>query len=403
MINREKNLVSSSRADWRKLMLILLFGNIAAGIAFSEVMPFLPFFLRSLGHYSTKQLNLYTALIFSSTYFVAAFLSPIWGKIGDRYGRKPILVLSTLGAAFVLGALSFVTNAAELIALRFLQGVFAGYFTNTNALLAAEVPKEKSGNALGTLSTGFITGSLLGPTLGGIVSSLLNYRATFLITGFLLIIVFFINLFFVHESHGSSSDSASTGEKKQSSEYKKQAIIYCLFLNTLLIQMANNSIRPIQSFYVAHLMHHTGNVNLMNGLAVSAPGIVCLTTSSFLGKLGDRIGTEKILKAGLFMAILILIPMAFVTNVYQFISLQLLMGFSDAALIPAVSILLAKFTAVSHSSSTFSWNQSFQSAGIVIGPFIGSLVANLFGYQAIFLMGASLLFLLLVVNQMMSR
>ncbi|GEB77711.1 hypothetical protein SIN01_20560 [Sporolactobacillus inulinus] len=169
-----------------------------------------------------------------------------------------------------------------------------------------------------------------------------------------------------------------------------------LYLITLLIQIGNNSISPIQPLYVAQLMNNTGNVNLMNGVANSVPGVACLVMSSYFGKLGDRIGTERILKMCLLATICFLLPMAYVTNIWQLLILQLLIGLSDAALMPAVSILLAKNTPISMSSSIFGNNQSFQSAGIVIGPFLGSFIANLFGYRGVFLV-AVLIFCVLVV------
>lgn len=382
--------------NWHRLMLILLFGNIVAGIAFSEIMPFLPFFLRDLGDYSAQQLNIYSAMVFSSTYLIAMFLSPLWGKIGDRFGRKPILLLSALGAAITISAFATVTNVWGLIGLRLLQGAFAGYFSNTNALLAAEVPKEKSGYALGTLATGFITGSLLGPLLGGVIGSLLGYRLTFLITSFLLIIVFFINLFGVYETNHHPWIKNPSLQQVTINVLPKKKIIVSLYITTLLIQIGNNSINPIRSLYVAQLMQNTGNVNLMNGVVASAPGVACLVMSSYFGKLGDRMGTERILKIGLLATICFLLPMAFVTNIWQLVFLQLLIGLSDAALMPAVNILLTKNTPVSISSTIFGYNQSFQSAGIVIGPFLGSFIANLFGYRGVFIV-TSLLFCVLVV------
>ncbi|MET1248512.1 MFS transporter [Sporolactobacillus sp. STCC-11] len=402
MNGTEEKTVTHVHAHWHRLMLILLFGNIVAGIAFSEVMPFLPFFLRDLGDFSARQLNSYSALVFSSTYLTALFLSPLWGKIGDRFGRKPILLLSALGAALTIGAFALVTNVWGLISLRLLQGAFAGYFSNTNALLAAEVPKDKSGYALGTLATGFITGSLLGPLIGGVTGSLLGYRLTFLITSFLLMIVFLINLFGVHETNHRPWIKRSSLKQVRFSALPNKKIIMNLYLTTLLIQIGNNSINPIRSLYVAHLMNHTGNVTLMSGVVASAPGISCLLMSSYFGRLGDRIGTDRILKISLLATVCFVLPMALVTNIWQLALLHLLIGLSDAALLPVVNILLAKNTPVSISSSIFGYNQSFQSAGIVIGPFLGSFIANLFGYRGVFL-AATLIFCVLVVINKTAR
>jgi DHA1 family multidrug resistance protein-like MFS transporter len=212
-------------------------------------------------------------------------------------------------------------------------------------------------------------------------------------------IVFFINLFGVYETNYRPWGKNSSLQHVRINILPKKKIIVDLYLITLLIQIGNNSISPIQPLYVAQLMNNTGNVNLMNGVAASAPGVACLVMSSYFGKLGDRIGTERILKMSLLATICFLLPMAFVTNIWQLVILQLLIGLSDAALMPAVSILLAKNTPVSMSSSIFGYNQSFQSAGIVIGPFLGSFIANLFGYRGVFLVAALIFCVLVVISK----
>lgn len=171
------------------------------GIGFSEVMPFLSLYVDSLGNFTHAQLSLYSGLAFSATYLVSAIASPLWGgQLADRTGRKAMLLRASLGMAFVFASMGLVTNVWQLIIARLIQGgVFSGYISNANALIATQVPKEKSGQALGTLTTGVVSGTLLGPLLGGTLASIFTYRVTFFITGAILLSVFILTLFFVHE------------------------------------------------------------------------------------------------------------------------------------------------------------------------------------------------------------
>lgn len=106
---------------------------------------------------------------------------------------------AALGMAIVLGAMGLVTNVWQLIGLRMAQGVFAAFISNSNALIATETPKEKSGGDIGVMAAGATGGNLLGPFLGGTLSSIFSYRTTFLITGGILLLVFLGTLFLVHE------------------------------------------------------------------------------------------------------------------------------------------------------------------------------------------------------------
>ena len=112
-----------------------------------------------------------------------------------------------------------------------------------------------------------------------------------------------------------------------------------------------------------------------------------------LGQLGDRIGTERILTIGFILAICFFIPTAFITNVWELGILRFLIGISDAAMIPQVQTLLAKNTPIEVTGRIFSWNQSFQNLGNVVGPLLGAVVSGFFDYSGVFIATALLVLL----------
>lgn len=221
-----------------------------AGLAFSEIMPFLSLYVDTLGQFTKDQLNLYSGITFSATYLVTAIASPIWGKLADSKGRKLMLLRASLGMAIVMALMGAVTNVWELMALRFIQGIFSGYISNANALMATQAPKSKSGQALGTLATGYVAGSLFGPLLGGILAEIFSYRVTFFITGALLLSVFFLSYFFVTESFTPVKKENMLSGKEVVAVLNHPKLILGMFITTLIIQASNMSISPILSLYV---------------------------------------------------------------------------------------------------------------------------------------------------------
>ncbi|WP_235807484.1 multidrug efflux MFS transporter [Loigolactobacillus bifermentans] len=394
MFTRIKHVMSRQRAPWEKALFVLWFGCFMVGIAFSEIMPFLSLYVDTLGKFSKAQLNLYSGLTFSATYLVAAIASPIWGRLADQKGRKLMLLRASLGMAFVFGLMGVVTNVWQLIALRFTQGIFSGYISNANALMATEAPKEKSGQALGTLVTGIVTGNLLGPLLGGVLADMFGYRITFIITGFILLSVFFLTFFLVHEDFKPVAKKAMLSTPAVIKKLLRPQLVVGMFVTTLIIQISNNSINPILSLYVREIMHHHGNIALISGLVASIPGVANVIAAPRLGRLGDRIGTDRVLLIGMAFAILVYIPMAFVTNVWQLVGLRLLVGISDAAMLPAVQTLLAKNSPAAVTGRVFSWNQSFQNVGMFLGPMLGSVISGGFDYGGVFISTS----ILVVVN-----
>lgn len=397
MTQRIKQKIMHPRATWQKNLIVLWFGTFMAGVGFSLVMPFMSLYIDTLGHYSSTQLNFWSGITFSSTFLITALISPAWGRLADQKGRKLMLLRASLGMAIVIALMGLVTSVYQLIGLRLLQGVFSGYISNATALVATGTPREKSGQVLGTLSTGAVTGNLLGPLVGGIAASLFGYRYTFFITGAILLLVFFLSLFFVHEEFTPVEKKDMVPAKQIYRELKYPHLIIGMFITTMIIQASNNSISPIISLYVRELMHHSGNVTLVSGIIASIPGIATLIAAPRFGRLGDRIGSEKILGVGLIFAMLVYLPMSLVQNVWQLGFLRFLVGISDACLLPAVQALITKYSPHDAAGRIFSYNQSFQAAGNVMGPMIGSSVSSIFGYRGVFL-STSLLVLINYVS-----
>ncbi len=116
---------------------------------FSFAFPFLSIFLnKDLGVHSGTDLYVWTAASASASGIALAIASPIWGILGDRYGRKPMLVRSMLGGGITVGLIYFAQNPTELVVLRFLQGLTSGTVAAATALVAVETPRARVGWSL---------------------------------------------------------------------------------------------------------------------------------------------------------------------------------------------------------------------------------------------------------------
>lgn len=378
--------MKGNKPIWKRNLIILSIAVFLAGIAFSEIMPFLPLYIDTLGHFNHQQLNFWSGLVFSGIYFVSAIVSPWWGKLADKKGRKPMILRASLGMAIVLAAMGLVQNVWQLFFLRMLQGVFAGFVSNSNTLIATETPKNQAGRAMGTMASAFTAGNLIGPFVGGAMASIVNYRITFFITCGLLLICFLLSLFFVHET-----DFKPVTERKLEKasgvikSLNNWQLIFGLLITTMIIQAANNSINPVVSLYVRQLLNNHGGVIFISGIIAALPGISTFLVASRFGALGDRIGTQKVIMAGFIAATIFFFLTAFVQNTIQLGILRFMVGFSDACLFPQVQTMLAKNCPTKITGRIFSWNQSAMYIGNIIGPLIGSTISGLSNYRTIFI------------------
>ncbi|WP_125573247.1 multidrug efflux MFS transporter [Levilactobacillus huananensis] len=374
--------------QWRRNLAVLWLGTFIAGMGFSEIMPFLSLYVDGLGTFTQGQLTMYSGVTYAVTFFVIALVSPLWGKLADQKGRKVMLLRSSLGMAVVIGLMGFVTTVWQLIGLRFLQGFFAGYIPNASALIASETPREKSGNALGILTTGYVSGNLIGPVLGGILAQVFSIRWTFILTGIFLTIVFFLSATLVHEHFTPVSRAQQARQGSWLKQVQNPKLILVLLVSTMIIQMGNNSITPIISLYVKQLMHNVGPITLVAGIVAALPGLSTLLAAPKLGEYGDRHGTSRVLVFGYVFAVLMYFPQGFVSSVWLLGILRFMIGVSDGALFPAVQTLLTKNSPQSLTGTVFSWNQSFQALGSMFGSLFGGVVANMFNYNGVFIFTA---------------
>ncbi|MDD6386248.1 MFS transporter [Lactobacillus equicursoris] len=385
---------------WKKNLRVSAVSVFLAGIAFSEITPFLSLYIDTLGKFTHQELSFWSGTVFSAVYVVAALVSPIWGKLADKKGRKPMILRASLGMAIVFTLMGVAQNVWQLLFLRGMQGVFAGFISNSNALVAAETPKHKSGKALGIMSSCTTGGQLLGPFAGGALSQVFSYRVTFFITGVLLFTCFVLSILFIHEDDFVPIKSEERGNFKDTiKQFKSGQLIVGLLLTTLIIQAANNSINPIVSLYVRSLMHGAGQVVFVSGVIAALPGIATVAAASYFGGLGDRIGTHKIILGGLIGSIILFFLTAFVQNTVELGVCRFLIGFTDACLFPQVQTMLTKYSPRQLTSRVFSWNQSAMYIGNIFGPLIGSTVSAHFGYSAVFLVTS----MIVVLNLLLYR
>ncbi|HBL2287762.1 TPA: multidrug efflux MFS transporter [Enterococcus faecium] len=370
--------------NWRKNLVIAWIGCFFTGASISLVMPFIPVYVEQLGT-PKDQIELFSGLAISVTAFASAVVAPIWGNLADRKGRKLMMIRAAAGMTLTMGSLAFVPNAYWLLIMRFWNGILSGYIPNATAMIASQAPREKSGWALGTLSTGAIAGNLIGPSMGGALAQWFGMENVFLITGALLMITTVLTIFLVKEDFHPIEKKDLISTKEIFSKMDHLSILIGLFITTLILQIGITTISPILTLYIRELSGSTENILFVSGLIVSIAGVSAVFSSPKLGKLGDKIGNQKVLIGGLILSFCYYLPMAFVTTPLQLGILRFILGFSTGALMLSVNTLISKITPQEGVSRIYSYNQMFSNFGQVLGPMLGSTVAHAYNYSAVFI------------------
>jgi MFS family permease len=221
---------------------------------FTIVMPFLPLYIRELGVTDVADIALWTGLTLGATPAVTAVSAPLWGRVGDRYGSK-LLVIRSLGAFVVTkAAMAFVTAPWQLFALRALLGIFAGYGALTVSMAAESVPRERMAEAIGTVQVAQRLGPALGPVVGGVLAPLVGLRASFLVAALFYLTAAVTIAVAYREPRTRQARAATRGLGEVFRELSGTPGFWMVFIVILGLQLVDRSFGPILPLYVERLV-----------------------------------------------------------------------------------------------------------------------------------------------------
>jgi DHA1 family multidrug resistance protein-like MFS transporter len=372
-----KRLHQITQEGWQRTLYIMFFAQLMTAVGFSSIFPFLPLYVAELGSSTGTSIELLSGLIFSAQAFTMMLASPIWGMLADRYGRKLMVVRSTIGGSVLLLAMAYVQSAEQLVVLRAVQGAITGTFAASNALVAAIAPKDRSGYALGLLTVAIGAGVAVGPMIGGAVADLYGYSEAFFVTAAMLFLSGVLVILGVKE------DFAPEGEAEASQSGVLSIWITLLKTRGLgtaygirfLTQLGRMMIVPIMPLFVQVLMTGSEGVNTVTGLATGVYAGMLTVSSIYLGRLGDRVGHRRVVLYSVLVIGLFYIPLSFVTKPWQLLALLALAGAGMGGVVPTVSALMAGYSRPSQTGAVYGLDNSVRAAARSVAPLIGSSVA----------------------------
>ena len=372
---------------------IMWFANFFVGASMTLVLPFISLYIETFGDFSDTYVQHWSGWTFAVTFVTAFLFAPLWGRIGDTFGRKKILIFSGLGLATSLFLMGFVTSVWQLFLLRLFTGVFTGFIPMSQAFISTQTPKSMAGRVLGTLQTGNITGSLMGPLFGGMLADSVGFASTFQLASFAILIsvvlVFATKEFKLETKAGMQTSYTS---KEVFLHIVRNPIMISVLLLSTLIQIANFSIQPILSLFVTEL-HGYANLAFFSGVAFSATGLGNLLMTKRWGSIGDRFGYLKLLVILLFVTGLFYLPGAFITEYWQLVTIRFILGVTMGGLIPLRVAYIRQEAPIAMQGEVLGYNTSLQFLGNIIGPSLGGVISGFFGFSSVFFTTSILLIL----------
>jgi MFS transporter, DHA1 family, multidrug resistance protein len=378
---------------WQRTLWAMVGIQFVMTAAINFLSPIIPLMLPELGVETDAGVFWWSGIITGATSFVAAFASPVWGRVADRYGRKVSLLRSSFAIALFTGLMGLSTNVWQFFGARFIMGLFAGFSSAAIALVASQVPERRLGYALGWLSSGQLVGSLIGPVIGGVLADITgSYRMPFFLCAGITIAGLLLVWAIVHEDFTPAPASA----RKQSMWSGMRMLtgssaLMALFLVLLMAQLSTRTVAPVVTLFVQELLGSPPQLATLSGIAFSITGLANLIAAPFLGNRSDIIGYRKVLLICLAGATLTSAPQIFSNSYWSFLAWRFAVGLFIGGILPTANALIGRSVPREHRGTIYGMTASATFLGNSLGPLSGGGIAAWLGIRWVFVITTLLL------------
>lgn len=383
--------------NWKKTLYIVWICQFITMVGMSSIVPFLPLFVRDLGVTNLDETAFWSGLVFSGPFLVSFFLIPVWGSLGDRYGRKIMILRAIFGLAVAQVIIGFSQDVTQLFIGRMVQGLLSGFLPAAMALVAAGTPQEKTGYALGMLQSSSAAGTVLGPMIGGIVSDFLGFRNVFFIVAGLFFLTGFALLIAIKEDQIDRRKERFSFVDNWIYVLNKKEIL----IPAVLICIATTGfafVRPLFVLFIETLEKDIKLLPTLTGVLYSLIGIFSTISAVWWGRKSDKTG----LKINLFISACLTAVMyllhTIVGNAYQLIPVCVVLGFGFGAIQPLLFTSISSHSSVERKGGILGVATSFQILGNIIGPIMAGVAAGIIGLKHSFLIASFLFFIVAILG-----
>lgn len=402
---------------WRRTYWVVWLANLITAVGMMSFLPFFPSLLEELGLSDRAEISLWTGLIFGAAPLSATFMSPVWGALGDRIGRRVMVVRAMLAIAVFVGAMAFAETALQLFLLRIGQGLFSGFIPPSITLVSVSAPADRQGRVAGDLQTALALGAVVGPMLGSVIAATAGHRQVFLwVAAGALASAMLVMLFAAEDAgdrqavergqSGGSLRRLLAGTRDDLRAVWRNRTLRGTLVLLFFLQFGLGATNPLLEIYVRDLVQGTGLDGSMlaffarftrSGALGEEAGVIALATGALFtgmalcnlatipiwGRYGDRIGHAQALWICATGAVVSLFLQA-LAPLYAVLFLgRMLMGVSLAGTGPLAFGLAAAEISVDKRGGAFGVVFSARTLAVAVGGATGGATSAWIGIRGL--------------------
>ena len=361
--------------SWQRNVWALTLTVFISFVGFQFFSPFLPLYIRELGVTDPAKIALWAGAQAAVTPAMSGILSPVFGRLADRFGRKMMLIRSLIGFVIIVAAMGLVTSVLQLFLLRLLMGFFAGFTPMVMALATVSAPRDKLPAAIGMVQSAQLLSVAIGPAIGGYVASHFGMRYAFFATAGLcaVALVGLIVLFQEVAAPAPGSPRATTTRLplRRILLYPHFPAVVALLFIAQFLDRGLSLLIPLQ---VAH-MPGLEKVAATAGTIVSIGAIAATASANVAARLAREIPSARLLLIGLLVGGPLCAAMALTGGWLTLLVLRTLAGLCLGAAITLTYSLGAAIVPAEHRGAAFGWLGLGLQVGTAASPLVCGAIA----------------------------
>jgi MFS family permease len=368
-------------------------------VGFGAANPFLPLAVRELG--VTRHVETWVGYMVGGYFAISFVLTPVWGTVADHFGRKLMVLRTSLGMGLLTVCMAFAPSLGWFMALFLLMGTTNGFVPASQALIATTTPPRELGKSLSLVQSGTLLGGALGPAVGAALAGTLpNYRALFLVNGVFVLCAGLLALLFARERYVRPAGPFRLRIRADLRVILRLRDVKVLYPIVLTYTLTYYGSVTIISVYTLELLHGAdisdpARVNFWVGAVSISFAITSAAAVPLWGALLDRLGAPRVLALSLLCGGLGALPVALVFSPAQLAIARAAMGLLAVGIGPAAIALIKARAPAGMEGRVLSWSAAFGALGMGIGPFLAGQIGPALGLRTYFALNALLILALL--------
>ncbi len=363
------------REPWRRNASVVCVAVFMVFMGFAFVLPFLPLYVRQLGVATEESAAAWAGVLIGIAPLLAGLLAPVWGRLGDRYGQKPMAVRALVSYVIILALSGAVTNVWQLFALRAAVGLFGGVGPLGLAMVTALAPREQTGRAVGGVQSAQILAAAVGPAVGGLLAHTIGMRWTFVATSAACGVALLLLVLFYQEA--PRAVAAEPERKEGFGAVLGLPGVVSLMAVLFLVNFIGRSFTPILPLHLRRLSVPESDLALATGVLISAYSFCAAVSAGLLGRATRRRDPRALLIATLVAGAALVLPMALVSRFPGFLVLAVLLGLASGGSLTLCYTIGGLMVPVERRTTAFGFFAGAALFGGAISPSIAGMLTRI--------------------------